>query len=78
MAWLLRRRVFSATPYGIAGVSAWVLSSFISINRLSAKGTDEVMKPVADGLPFFIFICYTHLAGCWHTTEPGEVSGGAV
>ena len=51
---------------------------FISINRLSAKGTDEVMKPATDGLPFFIFICYTHLAGCWHTTEPGEVSGGAV
>lgn len=52
--------------------------TIIPINRLSAKGTDEVMKPATDGLPFFIFICYTHLAGCWHTTEPGEVSGGAV
>ena len=27
---------------------------FISINRLSAKGTDEVMKPAADGLSLFI------------------------
>ena len=29
-------------------------------------------------LRFFFFLCYTPLAGYWHTTEPEEVSGGAV
>ena len=29
-------------------------------------------------LSLITFICYTHLAGCRHTTEPEEVSGGAV
>ena len=27
---------------------------------------------------FFFFLCYTPLVGYWHTTEPEEVSGGAV
>ena len=35
------------------------IQTSISINRLSAKGTDGVMKPAADRLPLLIFICYT-------------------
>lgn len=52
--------------------------TFISINHLSVKGTDGVMKPFKLHLPFVLFSCYAPLVGCWHTTEPEEVSGGAV
>jgi len=36
------------------------------------------MKPKTGWLSLFVFLCYTHLAGRWNTTEPEEVSGGAV
>lgn len=51
---------------------------FISIIRLSEKGTDGVMKHFKLHLPFVLFSCYAPLVGYWHTTEPEEVSGGAV
>ena len=48
---------------------------FMLIFRLSAKGTDGVMKrrgAIARN------VCYTIHGKIQHTTEPVEVSGGAV
>ena len=49
---------------------------FIFMFRLSAKGTDGVMKP---GSRFASQVCLLYYS-CrpQHTTEPEEVSGGAV
>ena len=44
------------------------------INRLSAKGTDEVMKQVVPNTKIFVILS----TGSKQTTEPVEVSGGAV
>ena len=53
-----------------------VLSSMF-INRLSAKGTDGVMKPERVLSPLKI-VCYTVHGGVRQTTQTVEVSGGAV
>ena len=51
---------------------------FISIIHLSAKGTNGVMKQFQSQRPFFPVLCYPLPVGCWYTTQPEEVSGGAV
>ena len=50
---------------------------FIGIIRLSAKGTDGVMKPEGVLSPLKI-VCYTVHGGVRQTTQTVEVSGGAV
>lgn len=51
---------------------------FICIIHLSAKGTNGVMKQFQSQRPFFPVLCYPLPVGCWYTTQPEEVSGGAV
>ena len=50
----------------------------IPIIHLSAKGTNGVMKQFQSQRPFFPVLCYPLPVGCWYTTQPEEVSGGAV
>ena len=70
-------KVISANNRVMKTVFNIIFLLFIIINCLSAKSTNEVMKPGVWSFAVHIFfaIISTEVR---QTTEPGEVSGGAV